>query len=132
MKIETGDVFRRGDATMRVLCVDRKSDNANTIVCLLGGPEFVSEQAVTVSPRTLEQSWYKVTPWDDFKVDEPVMVRNDNMQESLWEKRHFAGVRNGQPLAFQSGRTSFTADDSPVSWHQCRRPTEEEMKHEPT
>ena len=128
MTIEIGDVFKQGTATMRIICVDRKSKTSNTIVGLLMNTDddSISERTVVVSPHVLEHTWSKVTPWDDFEIDAPVMVRR---AETGWERRHFAGVgKDGRPMTWESGRTSFTTEDPPISWYECRRPTEEDMR----
>lgn len=69
----------------------------------------------------------EVTPYDDFKIDEPVMVRDHDTEE--WIKRYFAGVnRYGNPLTFDLGNTRWSNDgDGELHWYQCRRPTAEEL-----
>ena len=116
---------------MRIICVDRKINTFNTIVGLVMNTDgdSISERTVVTNPNALEHNWSRVTPWDDFKVDEPVMVREDT--KAPWQKRHFAGVgKDGQPMAWADGRTSFTTEEMPMRWHDCRWPTEEEMGHE--
>jgi len=73
----------------------------------------------------------EVSPYDDFRVDDPVMVRD---KFHYWYRRHFAGVdRDGIPKVFSRGCTSFTTDrfagdDEYEIWNECRRPTDEELK----
>ena len=125
MNIEVGDVFRRNEATMRIICTDRKCPVP--IVALVRTDQRQNEKIESHTCEDIEDGgWVKATPWDDFTIDEPVMVRNDRTER--WVKRHFAGVKEGQPMAFKNGRTSFTAEDTPAWWNQCRRPTEEELK----
>lgn len=75
-------------------------------------------------------TWTKPTPtnpYADFKIDEPVMVRNS---VGIWQRRYFAGVDNdGLPLAWSSGGTSWSLQDAQYkcAWPECRRPTLEEM-----
>ena len=66
-----------------------------------------------------------IQPWEDFKIDEPVMVRNYDYD---WVKAYFAGVdENGEPTAYDDGMTSWTAGGCKTYWHQCRKPTPEEL-----
>lgn len=74
------------------------------------------------------------SPCDAFKVDEPVMVRDN--REIEWKRRYFAGVSPaGKPRTFPGGLTSWSANEENASavptvlvqWDQCRRPTPEEL-----
>ena len=65
-----------------------------------------------------------VTEWDDFKVDDPVMVR---IKGCNWIKSHFKEVNGyGKPTSFQDGSTSWTSRGYFMS-DECRRPTKEEI-----
>lgn len=68
----------------------------------------------------------EISPYDDFKVDDPVMVSDFGR---LWTKRYFYGVdENGRPMTFCDGRTRWTAEGcGPTRWNHCRRPTPEEL-----
>ena len=71
----------------------------------------------------------EIVPYADFKIDDPVMVREDPTDK--WTKRHFAGIaKNGLPLAFMDGFSKFTNTNifNPVEWKECRHPTEEELE----
>jgi hypothetical protein len=69
----------------------------------------------------------EVSPYDDFKIDDPVMVRI-NSNSTRWERRYFAGVStDGLPMAFNEGATSWSAQDRSTIWCECRRPTPEEL-----
>ena len=126
MKVEVGDVFRRNETTMRIICTDRRC--SIPIVALVCRDQYQNEKIESHTCEDIEDGgWVKVTPWDDFKIDEPVMVKNDSMTK--WEKRHFAGIsEDGRPMAWKIGRTSFTRADEPAPWHSCRRPEEEELR----
>lgn len=50
--------------------------------------------------------------WSKVPIDEPVLVSNDGKE---WFRRHFAGVRNGEPCAFFQGSSSWTAGDDPTN-----------------
>ena len=58
-------------------------------------------------------------PYDDFKMDEPVKVRN--RPDEPWELRHFAGVREDHRLlTWIDGGTSWTRTTT-VSWKYAER-----------
>ena len=66
----------------------------------------------------------EVSPYDDFKIDDPVMV---SLNGVYWERGYFAGVNTkGMPTAFDSGSTSWSAFAA-CNWIYCRRPTQEEL-----
>ena len=67
----------------------------------------------------------EVSPWHDYKIDEPVMV---NIAGG-WRKRYFAGISdNGKPMTWLNGSTSWSNEWKPVEYHSVRRPTEGELK----
>lgn len=64
----------------------------------------------------------EVQPWEDFKIDDPVLVSDDG---ECWYKRHFAGIGcNGRPTAFNDGATSFTTPIPTLitEWNYCKKP----------
>ena len=69
----------------------------------------------------------EVSPYEDFKIDEPVMVRD--FENQSWAKRYFAGVNNGKPSVWCAGATSWSSESNEdfVYWKFCRRPTPEEL-----
>lgn len=50
--------------------------------------------------------------WSKVPIDTPVLVSNDGEE---WFRRHFAGVRNGEPRAFFQGASAWTAGDDPTN-----------------
>jgi hypothetical protein len=113
--------------------VDAKGEQP--VIALVPGPIETTEVPIRTS---LVGEYYighkhdldliEVGPYDDFKVDDPVMVRDDS--ENKWVRRHFAGVApDGKPVAWNVGATSWTTE-SRTSWSFCRRPTPEELGHE--
>lgn len=64
----------------------------------------------------------EVNEWEDFKIDDPVLVRNS--VDEPWKRRYFAGVGDaGKPYAFRDGSTSWSTDSDPYPWVHCiRRP----------
>ena len=67
----------------------------------------------------------EVSPYADFVIDEPVMVRD--YDDHKWRKAHFSGVVDSHPSAFFSGFTKWSSNGQAASWLQCRRPTAEEL-----
>lgn len=59
-------------------------------------------------------------PYTNVAIDTPVWVRDEGDVE--WAPRHFAGVRDGKPLAWSNGLTSHTVadmqDQEPVAWDE--------------
>lgn len=121
----------RSGQSVRVLCVDRP-DAKYPVIALVGDHGSVETFSIegTYCPDvgSGELDLIEVPPCADFKIDDPVMVRD----EYKWYRRHFAGVsEDGFPLAFYQGTTSFTRPYNallPEQWKECRRPTDEEMK----
>lgn len=71
----------------------------------------------------------QASPYDDFKIDDPVMVRDTD--RGKWIQRYFAGVtEDGFARVFVNGRTSWSArgaEGRTATWNECRRPTKEEL-----
>jgi len=64
----------------------------------------------------------EVGSYDDFKIDDPVLVR-DHIEGS-WQKGHFAGVSQlGYLMTWDGGGTSWTTK-SHSSWLYCKRALE--------
>lgn len=129
MKIEMGKKYKLADGTpvRRVLAVDMIDTLYPVLVELeAGGVLYFS--ALGKAPCQLNQpDLVEVSEWEDFKIDEPVMVRN--YEQKNWSRRHFAEVSpEGKPYTWLDGKTSFTATaKSSLSWNYCRRPTKEEL-----
>jgi hypothetical protein len=61
----------------------------------------------------------EVTPFADFKIDDPVFVSDDRIN---WHQRHFAGViENGVPTTWSQGKTSFSSNGTGqrTGWEFC-------------
>ena len=68
----------------------------------------------------------EINEYDDFEIDEPVMVRNST--NTGWNRRYFAGIdENNEPTTYRNGETKWTNLESYVAWNYCRRPTKEEL-----
>ena len=121
----------RNGLPVRILCLDRKGDMYPVIglVTIENGAEsihtFTADGRFNFSPEGDSYDLIEVSPYEDLKIDEPVMVRNSGAID--WSRRHFAGVAaNGKVLCWDSGCTSFTAGES-FGWDEGRRPTPEEL-----
>lgn len=72
-------------------------------------------------------SLVEVQPFEDFKIDEKVLVWDEGDSEK--ERRYFAGVdRAGdslKPLVFINGSDSWSSDGNTTSWDFCERYIEE-------
>lgn len=129
--IEMGKNHRTRDGRpARVICVDAKGEQPVVALVPNGNSESVIRTSLAGEfhpggPHD-ELDLIEVGPYDDFKIDEPVMVRDDS--ENNWARRHFAGVApDGKPTTWQNGGTSWTTTYR-IRWCYCRRPTEEELK----
>lgn len=127
-KIEMHKKYRtRSGLPARVLCVDRK-DSVFPVVALV---DDIQESSVYLTKdgryyNCREQSRFdlvEVSEWDDFKVDDKVLVSADS---KTWYKRYFNKVIDGVPYVFDGGITSWTADaihdygcSSP--WKYCKK-----------
>jgi hypothetical protein len=64
-----------------------------------------------------------------FKLDEPVMVRDSDEPDSRLRLRHFAYAINGKIAAWADGHTSLTvrSSDDVTAWEYGRKLTPEEL-----
>lgn len=78
----------------------------------------------------------EVGPYDHIKIDDLVMVRDS--PSDRWLPRHFAGIRDGKPTAWNEGSTSWYCMDMAnlqdpfkafqrFSWKELRLPTAAEL-----
>jgi len=116
----------RDGCDVRIACVNAGS---NAPVVAVVNDETVSYSANGRFFKSInhESVWdlIEVSPYADFTIDEPVMVR----KFGGWVKRHFAGVTDmGSPKVWDAGFTSWTSEEQPNAfWSECRRPTAEEL-----
>ena len=111
--------------------------------CVDGGGLYPIHGAVEFKPNEwilVRHSWElrsdslseldltEISPWEDFKIDDPVMIKFAN--SSYWLRRYFAGVNaDGEPTVYKGGSTSWStaAFDNRSTCKECRRPTPEEL-----
>ena len=114
---------------VRILCVDRINSTYPVTALVLENKNeyfraYTEDGKHNVSRENHYLNLVEVNEYDDFKIDEPVMMRMKN--GANWHRRHFAGVDNGKPKAWSNECTSWTSNISCV-WDRCRRPTKEEL-----
>ena len=123
-KFKVGDVTTtRNGRKVRIICVDRAS-KAFPVIALVTDVEL--SEAVTV--YTAEGKYFNTrdingndltppTRLEDLAIDAPILVRDSDSDP--WEKRHFAGVFEGDLedtcTAWIGGQTSHTTT-SRYSW----------------
>lgn len=117
----------RSGLDVRILCTDK--EGMYSVVGIVDG-EVLSWNSNGEFLTYLESDFDLIEqkPYSDFKVDDPVMVRDSD--GDCWIPRHFSHVdKDGYACAWYGGMTSYTSDTySTNPWSQCRRPTEEELK----
>ena len=127
--IERDKVYKDvSGADVRIICVDRRGDYPIVGLKTVSDVEHVCHYDSNGTASICNTAYDLILPEDysTYKIDEPVMVRDYDSQ--TWDRRHFAGVKNGKPTAWLLGYTSWTNDEPDVrTWKQCRRPTPEEL-----
>lgn len=130
--IEMNRKYRTRDGrAVRVLCVD--AGTAYPVVGVLADqPEQLHRWMADGVFSRLVASEHRLnlveaSEWDDFKIDEPVMVRDRDSDP--WSRGYFAGVYSstGNPMTWRHATASWTACGKTQCWNQCRRPTPEEL-----
>lgn len=128
--IEINKKYRnRVGETVRIICVDR-DDPEHPVIGLM---RLSKDNDEVISTYTKDGFYFSAndpceydlvevsSPWTEFVVDEPVLVRNEEREE--WVRRHFAGVENGLPCCWDNGLTSWTSKhQEKFSWDYCIRP----------
>lgn len=63
--------------------------------------------------------------WSKVKVDTPILVKDTEEEE--WQRRHFAGFKNGKVYAWHDGLTSWSAiGECERSWKHAKLAESEE------
>lgn len=114
----------RSGLSVRVLCVDAKSDYPVVAAVYDGEKERVLTFTAPGSRyKGSEDDWdlVEVDPWLAIEIGEPVMVRDSDY--GAWVPRYYAGLRIG-PTTWSTEQLGVRVR---VPWNQCRRPTQEEI-----
>lgn len=131
--IEMGKKYRTRDGReVRVLCTDA-NHKIYPIVALMerDGVDVVNRYTLCGQYSAGAESHLdliEVSPFEDFKIDDPVMVRHRD--DGIWHRRHFAGIdEHGRALVWSYGATSWSHDhvDVKAPWSQFRKPTAQEL-----
>ena len=70
-------------------------------------------------------SEYEEVDWSKVKVDTPILVKDTEEEE--WQRRHFAGFKNGKVYAWHDGLTSWSAiGECERSWKHAKLAESEE------
>jgi hypothetical protein len=116
---------------VRILCTDSKDQTYPVVGLVEAMTGFESVEIYTKDGRyhcddESEQDLIEISEWDDFEIDEPVMVMDRVTGD--WIRRYFAEVDElGRPCTWVNGCTKWTSEGDKTHWEQCRRPTAEEL-----
>jgi hypothetical protein len=130
--------YRNGEPA-RVLCVDRPGIEKYPVLSMTKtGKLYRHTVNGSVCAEKEDYDLIEVSPYDDFVIDEPVMVRDKTAE--TWARGYFAGVdKDGIPMTWAEGATSWSIVNSATGWtidgveefryrwHECRRPTPDEL-----
>ena len=113
----------RSGLDVQILCTDRVSMDGLPVVGMVLTPEgrIWFWEADGSSPTLRTNDLIEVSPYEGWKIDDPVWVRDG---AGLWVRRHFAGVnKRGLPMAWINGCTSWSTT-SKVDWDEARLASE--------
>lgn len=125
MKIDMNKKYHtKSGHKVRILCVD--SRGSFPVIALIeyhnyDGVAFYTLEGNRYSGRFCGEDLVEVSPYEDFKIDDKVLVWNsyDKYSET---RGHFAGVSpDGNPMIWLDGATSFTAYCQTVIYHHCEK-----------
>jgi len=129
MKISMNKKYRTRDGRdVEILKVDAGLKGDLDIIAIVNGDiyTYYSDGKYGLGGE-LPLDLIEVSPYEDFEIDEPVMVSDFDCL--FWNKRYFAGINDrGKPMAWSNGKTSWLSNGEKRTWSYCRRPTEEESK----
>lgn len=119
----------RDGRPVRILCVDLKNQTYPVLALVMKASEETiitcTKDGDYVGNHEHELDLIEISPYEGFKIDDPVMVSDDG---NFWLPRHFAGIgKEGRPRAYRNGTTSWSTTESSLSWDHCRRSTTEEL-----
>ena len=112
---------------VRILCVDRKDDRPVLFLYTINDSEIACRASSTgkVDWTDTDYDLVEVSPYEDFKKDDKVMVSEDGI---IWYKRYFSHATVKGAYVFDNGNTSWTEPNGDTTnWLYCRKPTQEEL-----
>lgn len=117
----------RDGRSVRVLCIDCAGNVHYPVLALIlewNGDETLSSFTPEGKYSGLlvrNKDLIEVSPYEDFKVDDKVLVSQDGKQ---WYKRYFSHVSDkGNPCAFDLGSTSWNGQYV-TEWNFCKKAEE--------
>jgi hypothetical protein len=119
MKIEIGKKYKtKGGRPVEILAVKPEFGGYQVVGMIEGDEDFATW---TLSGHFFTEPLFEVSPYDDFKIDDKVLVRE--CPEDAGLRRYFAGVaKDGRPRAWNGGATSWTAHgEDPTAWEYCEK-----------
>lgn len=120
LKIEdlnVGDILLRESQEIRIQAIC-----GELIFLSIWGEPNKAGSAITI--QQLNENGYKLKPdHPDFKVDQPLMVRDHNGEK----RRLFAFVKDKLLYCWCDGNTKWTSKGSAAPWDNYRLPTQEEL-----
>jgi hypothetical protein len=120
--IEAGKKYRLRGVPVVILCTD--VPGRYPIRGYKLDSEYGSFKATHFGRTPAGAQLVEVSPYEDFKDGEPVMVKRES---SFWARGNFSGVNShGRPTTYVKG-TAWASRGLREWWDECRRPTEEEL-----
>jgi hypothetical protein len=125
-KIEIWKKYRTRDGRdVRILCIDRNHPYYR-VVGLVGindEPCMWSEDGAFIAndEDMRELDLVEITAYEKISIDTPGWARKFSRTPDVndWTPRYFAGVsKNGRPMCWDGGATSFTAAGRPSEWEE--------------
>lgn len=97
-------------------------------VCPMSIDGIDCESFIYSYPENAEKvimDWKEPVDWNKVKVDTPILVRDD--EDHSWLKRYFAEYKDGKVCAWNSGKTSWSANNEYdiASWKYAKLAEEE-------
>jgi|APSaa5957512493_1039668.scaffolds.fasta_scaffold01901_1 hypothetical protein len=115
----------RNGLPARIICDDANNEDYPVVALITTGRGAEEVQVFTAGLRfhthkgTSELDLIEVTEWDDFEIDDKVLVKDHYSDD--WSKRYFAGVIDKKPTIFDNGSTQYSNRFAPVAWKYCHR-----------
>jgi len=130
MKISMDKKYRtQGGLEVRILCTDLQDEPSVCGAIHCGKFDLIERWAADGQYSKNNASTFdllEVSPFADFKKDEPVMVRHH--EHDYWKRRYFSHEKSGMAFAFDLGATSWSSSGRNTTlWQECRHPTPEEL-----
>lgn len=127
--IEMGKKYKTRDgADVRILTIDRKHPSFPVVALLFSRisksetTRVYTKYGYAFADQRTSSDLIEVSPWEDFKIDEKVIVWN-NDNPGRMRNRYFAGVAlDGRPQTWVNGGTSWSNyTRSKKVWDNCIR-----------